>query len=239
VTGTLTDEPSKWKSERAPKLSFTDYRQVSDVALDAAGNPGIVYMAVDDHGHHEIFYRPGGSATVANNSEQGPGDFWSLRLAFAGTNPRIGFSGQMDDKYFEGYDRTVWVLHSNDGGKTWAPRTNVVSDGNTALNAPIDLSFDAAGHGALSIDTNGGNEAGVVCGLPKLALSNGTAWKTCGISTKIISRASAPSVRYAANGTLYMAYQAPDYPEEKSEAWQPAGVYFWRGPAGFTLPGKR
>ena len=238
-TGKLSDDPTTWSTELAPTLGSPYYQRTSDVALDSAGKPGMAYEAVDDSGNYtEFFYRPGGQAVVASVSSYGPGDYWSLRLSFSGTNPRIAFAGAMDENYFDDYDHLLWMLVSNDGGTTFLPRVNLPSDGNSFLSSPMDVAFDSTGRGAVVTEINGGNSGGVVCGVPKLSLSSDMQnWKMCGITATYTSNAYSPSVRFAFNDTIYMGFQVPDYPFDPTTGLElPPGVYFWRGPVGFQFP---
>jgi len=237
-SGKLSDDPTTWSDELVPLLSGSGYGRDSDVALDSDGNPGVAYLVSTDAGHSELFYRPGGNAAVANASTDGPGDFWQLRLGFFGNSPRIAFTGGLDDQYFADYDHALFLLAATDSGSSWNPRLNIKSDGNTSISGPIDLSFDSKGLGAIVTESNGGNSDGVVCGQPKLALSDGSgAWKTCGITAKYTSGGQSPNVRFVANDTMYMAFQTPTYPFDPTTGLElPAGVYFWRGPIGFTFP---
>jgi len=237
-SGKMADDPTTWSDELAPSLGASGYGMDSDVALDADGNPGIAYVVFADDGHHEMFYRPGSNAVVANASADGPSDFWELRLAFAGDNPRIAFTGQMDSHYYDDYDHLLFILTSGDGGATWSARLNIKSDGNTSISGPIDMAFDSKGLGAIATEQNGGNSGGVVCGQLKLALSDGSgAWKTCGITATYTSGAQSPNVRFVANDTMYMAFQTPTYPFDATTGLElAAGVYFWRGPIGFAFP---
>jgi hypothetical protein len=237
-SGKLADDPTTWSDELVPLLGASGYGPDSDVALDADGNPGVAYLVYTDDGHDEMFYRPGGNAAVANASSEGPADFWQLRLAFAGDNPSIAFAGQLDDQYFADYDHSLFLLTSADGGATWKGRLNIKSDGNTSISGPIDIAFDSKGLGAIVTEENGGNSTGVVCGLLKLSLSDSSgAWKTCGITATYTSGAESPNVRFVANDTMYMAFQTPTYPFDSTTGLElPAGVYFWRGPIGFTFP---
>lgn len=237
LTGNLADNPAGWASELVPNIGQY-YGRSSDVALDSQGTPGVAYLIVDASGHKEIFYRPGGGSYVANASSDGPGDFWQVRLGFAGTNPRIAFAGQVDTMYFADYDHAVFSFSSPDSGATWASRVNVISDGNTTLMPPVDFASDSKGRAAIVVEANGGNSDGVVCGEPKLSLSADLqGWKTCGITASYISRADSPSVKFAFNDTLYVAFQVPHYPFDATNSNElAAGVYFWRGPVGFQFP---
>jgi hypothetical protein len=238
LTGKLADDPTTWSDGLVPLLGGSGYGVDSDVAVDANGDAGVAYVAWVDGGHREMFYRPGSNAVVANTSGDGPADFWQLRLAFSGTNPRIAFAGQLDGLYFDSYDHQLFLLDSEDGGATWSPRVNLPSDGNSSVAGPIDLSFNSKGLGAIVNEVNSGNSDGVVCGRLKLSLSDSSgAWKMCGISSTTISAVESPNVKFAANDTMYMAFLTPSYPFDPSDPRElPAGIYFWRGPIGFTFP---
>jgi len=241
VTGSLADDPTTWSSELVPLTGGGMYYEAdSDVALDSAGKPAVAYVVSAEDGHREIFYRPGSAPVVANFSTSYTGDFWQLRLAFSGVNPRIAFLGEMDDHYFEDYDHTLFVLSSNDGGATWNPRVNVASDGNRSLSGPIDVSFDSKGRGAIITEENGGNSDRVQCGVPKLALSDESLnWKMCGVTATYTSGAASPNVRFVANDTMYVAFQTPQYQFDPADPKELApGVYFWRGPIAFTFPSR-
>jgi hypothetical protein len=238
LSGKLADDPTTWSDERVPLLGGASYGIESDVSTDSAGNPGVAYLVRTDDGHREMFYRPGSNAVIANASTEGPGDVWQLRLTFFGVNPRIAFVGELDSSYFEDYDHVLFLLTSDDAGATWNRRLNIASDGNRSLSGPIDAAFDSKGLGAIITEENGGNNDRVVCGRPKLALSDASgAWKMCGITATYTSGAASPNVRFVANDTMYIAFQTPTYPFDPSDPRElPAGIYFWRGPLGFTFP---
>ena len=238
ITGKLADDPLSWSIEVVPSLNAAGFGRSSDVAVDTAGKPGVVYLSENDVGQKELFYRPGGALTVINHGIPGPGDDWQIRLTFAGTNPRVAFAGQLDNFYFATYDHSLFSLNSTDGGANWGPRVNVPSDGNSSISGPIDVAVDSQGREAIVSPINGGNSGGVVCGTPKLSLSSDLqTWKTCGITNQYISSAQSPSVRFAANDTLLISFHIPDYPFDPASPRElAAGVYFWRGPVGFQFP---
>ena len=237
VTGTMTDNSMSWSIETVPSLGFPEYGFGSDIALDSEGKPAIAYLLLGDD-FREIFYRPGSAPSVANVSMLSPGDDSQLRLAFAGTKPRIAFAGRLDSHYFEDYDHTLFVLTSPDSGTTWNPRVNIKSDGNRAIGGPIDFAFSSNGTGALTSHDDGGNYGGEVCGYPKLSLSSDLqSWTTCGITTTIRSRENSSGVRFAFNDTLYLTISVGQYPFDPNDPKEvAAGLYFWRGPVGFQLP---
>lgn len=237
MTGKLTDSPSSWTKETVPNLGFTDYGVGSDIALDSEGKPAIVY-AVSGDDYREIFYRPGSTPSVANISAVGFGENFQMRLAFAGTRPRIAFTGSLDSHYFEDYDHTLFVLTSPDSGVTWNPRVNIRSDGNRFIGGPIDLAINSSGGAAITSHDSGGNFDREVCGYPKLSLSSDFLnWSTCGITSTIRSRENSSAVRFALNDLLYLTISIGQYPFDPTNPQEiPAGLYFWRGPIGFQFP---
>ncbi len=237
MTGKFSESPASWSLETVPDLGSAQYGIGSDIALDSDGKPGLAYL-LSGGDTREIFYRPGAKPTVANTSKESPGDEWQIRLAFFGVNPRIAFSGRLDSHYSEDYDHLLFLLASQDSGATWNPPANIKSDGGSFLSGPIDLTFDSNGAAALTSREGAANAEGEVCGYPKLSLSSDLqTWSTCGVTSTIRSRESSSGVKFAANGTLYLAISIGQYPADPTSAAElPAGLYFWRGPLGFQFP---
>ncbi len=237
MTGKLTDNPNSWTKETVPSLGLTEYGVGSDIALDSEGKPAIAYVLFGGD-YREIFYQPGSVPSIANISTVDPGDNWQIRLAFAGTKPRIAFAGAMDSHYFEDYDHTLFALASPDSGVTWNPRVNIKSDGNRFISGPIDLAINSSGGPAITSHDGGGNSDREVCGYPKLSLSSDFLnWSTCGITSTVRSRENSSGVRFALNDSLYLTISIGQYPFDPTNPQEfPAGLYFWRGPIDFQFP---
>ena len=144
ATGGDTSDPATWKTTKVPlPAGYTDYYPVVSVAVDSVGNPGLAFVGANASTNSELFWRPGMTVPVIaaeNNDKENQGP--DVKLAFAGTRPRLAFAGARDNNYFADYDHTIWSMKSNDTGTTWAPAVNVVSDGNSFLQGPLGSTQD-------------------------------------------------------------------------------------------------
>ena len=229
AAGANTADPATWKTNKVPLPSgYTDYYRIVSVAVDSAGNPGVAFIGADANTNSELFWRPGMAASVVaatNNGKQN--DDPDLKLAFAGTQPRLAFSGARDNNFFSDYDHSIWSMKSNDTGNSWAPSANVVSDGNTSIGGPLWIDVGSAGQGVIVTELDGGNEDRVKCGQPKISRSNDfLTWTTCapGLLNQPSLAGGYPVVRFGANDKIWLSFQN-QYKNDLA-----AGVVVWREP---------
>jgi hypothetical protein len=205
ISGNASDDPSKWTHTTGPAASGGNYRSIGHLAIDTAGQPAIAYLFNQESGGTAAYYwRPGSSPVQAFDSKGVQNDSPSVRVAFAGTKPRILFSGLRDDK--DGHN--IWISASDDGA-TWSDPVVIPPDGNRGMQWPMTIAYDAQrGYAVVSTD-NGGNWDGVKCKWPKLSLSSDAQhWTTCSpASNDSNNRDSYTTAEWDGNHKLYLGFR--------------------------------
>jgi hypothetical protein len=229
LTGKLSDPPSKWAASVAPLPGAAyDYRQENHLALDSQGKPGLAFFTYDGaYSSIVSYWRPGdGASTAVMDSNQIQNDFVEVKLAYFGTQARIAAQIVRDDQGPSGYDRFFWVA-GDDGSANFAAPAGIPSDGNSDL-AYGSLTLGSNGQAALVMSRTGGNNDGVRCGDPKIALSldlvNWTVCSPYGANPQPYRDAYWPQAAYAVNDKLYIAMTNYD---DSSPLY---GVILWREP---------
>lgn len=236
VTGNESDAPSLWSSQLAPVVgSYNHPEHYVSLAVDAAGNPGVAYILGTDASYNRdiVFWRPGSpAATVVGDTNNQPGSFPDVQLAFFGTQPRVVYAGQRDDS--DGYGKQIWASASTDSGQTWTPWVGLPSDGQNSLDSPLWLTLGSRGQSALILGSNGGTNVGTVCGNPKISRSSDFVnWTTCGPAPQYQPNFySAEGVgRFDANDRLMVAFPV------QAGGDLTYGLALWReAPAGGLAP---
>jgi hypothetical protein len=151
------------------------------LAFDRDRHPALAYLLNRDEGYNldVAFWRPGEPAAhkvMDTNDHQT--DAPGLSLAFAGDQFGVAFYAARDDTFFQTKGASVWFSRSADGAN-WSEPQSVPPDEGVTFSAPLLLALDTQGHGAIAIDTNGGDGT-TNCGWPKVARSADLkSWKTC------------------------------------------------------------
>lgn len=227
-SGLLADAPDKWKSSKAPILASTEIRsECVNMALDAAGKPVVTYcLAGESYNSIVSLWRPDVGKTVkitdTNNKQN---DDFGLNLTINGSNIGVGMYAARDEHFFENHH--LWFTRSADNGATWSAPVAVEDDGGNAMDAPVTVTLDRAGHAAMVANMGGGNDGAAKCGLPKLMRSvDGAKWSTCAPETKgapATSDVVMPTGAFAGNDKLYVAFKA-----RATSPGMPAGIVLWR-----------
>lgn len=224
VTGSVTAPAATWKTQKIPLAGgYSKVTGALSLAMDAAGNPGVAYVAENDASSGTVFWRPGGSAVVIadNNGYAGDND---VNLTFYGIKPRVVLSGQRGMEYNEDSDHQIWVALSPDTGGSWLPPVNVPTDGDQSQVPPVWLAVGSQGQAAITSQNDGGVFHD--CGLPKLARSDDSVnFRTCGLTGADQANISDdfPVVRFGGNDKMWVSFR-----NSVPEGDLPAGIILWR-----------
>ena len=230
-TGNAADAPSKWTSLTAPVPSgYSLGIPVSSLALDSAGVPAVVYLAVPDRAYNYLmlFWRPGAKAANAisdtNNLDNSGAD---IKLAFYGTEARVVFQGALNnDDYFNNYI-SLFTTYSKDG-VTWAQLSKVPPDNHNSFDPPVSVAVGSKGQSLISAQSNGG-QGDNACGQPKLARSaDFIKWTTCAPAPAGMPSfgAQSPQVVVGPDDRATLVFQVPAGNDLTY------GVVIWREAAG-------
>lgn len=249
ITGAETTAPGTWKMTAVPVSNDSNpaFDCIAWMSLDSSNSPGVAYECSNGN---VSFWRPGAAApTLAMNPGTSFGGFGAaddIKVAFAGTNPRIlvhEFRNNLGGTIVNNlYMTDLWVVASNDGGNTWGTPVQLPDDGNTGLNNFVTLAIGPQGQAAVSARSAGGNSDLVTCGYPKLMQSTDLInWTHCnpGNSPAPIVGDDYETALFASNGKLYLAFQNynPAFFQNNGSADLPAGVILWRqAPQASGLP---
>lgn len=238
--------PVTWSGRNLPLLGQDNHYAKFDLAMDSTGQPGVAFMYYDSSASTDVvyFWRP--SATTAtkvttsngrNNIIVGGPD---IKLVFSGQNPRMLLNMQRSDGGPYPYNTDLWSVASNDGGATWAAPVQLPSDGDTGLDTPITLAIAPQGQAAASApNPHGTTRQGMKCGWPKLSrTTDWVSWTMCNPGNSPAPQVldyGYPSVAYASNGKLYVAFQNAN--QVDSHELPILGVMLWReAPQPSNLP---
>ncbi|MEP6833767.1 MAG: sialidase family protein [Gemmatimonas sp.] len=226
-TGLLTDAPTKWTAAKAPVPEGSEARlECIKVALDAASKPVVAYCTVDGYNTTASLWRPDVNKTVKITDTNGKqNDDPGLDMTISGSAIAIAMYAARDEQFFANHH--LWFARSTDNGATWAPAVVVADDGGNAMDAPVTITLDRAGHSAMVANMGGGNDGAAKCGLPKLMRSvDGVKWTTCAPETKgapANTDVVYPVGAFAGNDKLYVAFKG-----RQSAPGMPAGLTLWR-----------
>lgn len=226
--GLTTDPVTKWTTSKAPVPSGTDVRsECVSVAVDAADKAVVAYCYTgDNYNTVASLWRPDGGKTVKITDTNGKqNDDPGLAMTVAGSQIGVAMYAARDDKFFQNHH--LWFTKSTDNGATWAQPVPVSDDGGNAMDAPVSVTLDRAGHPAMFANVGGGNDGAAKCGLPKMMRStDGATWTTCAPETKGAPSTAdvvGPVGAFAANDRIYMAFKA-----RQTAPGMPAGLVLWR-----------
>lgn len=229
LSGLLSEEPSRWKAEKAPVPEPMEVGSAASwvtVAADSQGKPGVVYFGYGpDYNVTAFYWRPGDTQPRKIMDSDGvQNDFHTVALTYSGA-PKDGpkFLVELNRRKNGSSDPQIWVVR-NDG----APLEITGDGGHHSLNAPFGLVFDSAGRGAALITRTGG-QGDDRCGYPKLARGAATGpWKTCSPDNardhdSNNNASDGMTLRLAVNEKLYGGWS-------QSGAGPGQGVLLWREP---------
>ncbi len=227
MTGSLDDDPAKWPASFSPIPAGSPGPQnIVHLAVDSAGNPGIVYWIRPAQGNLSklLYWRPGGNdaVTIMDNQPSGAAPAGAF-LAFHGTNPRVAIDCQLD--------KAVPTLHytaaSSDAGKTWGKPVIIPDDGNQRLGNFMSFAIAPNGNAVVASDVTGGNFTGMKCSWPKMSrTSDFQSWTTCSAqgSSGMDTRSNFGAAIYNPAGTLYLFFQNRQVNPKQPF---PAGFMIW------------
>ncbi len=142
-----------------------------------------------------------------------------------GSQLAVAMYGARDEEFFASHH--LWFSRSADAGATWSTPVAVADDGGNAMDVPLTVMLDRAGHPAMVANVGGGNDGATKCGVPKLMRStDGVKWTTCAPETKgapATSDVVMPVGAFAGNDKLYVAFKV-----RASAPGLPAGLALWR-----------
>lgn len=234
AAGKEADDPGTWVKMTVPTLAAKRPRTwYPSLALDAAGKPGLAYLAASADDYNAIigFWRPGGAPVKVADSNNIQNDSPKVRLDFHGTQPRvIAEITRTKANPRTGLTDNIWFVAATDEGATWANPIAMPWDGAMRMGRP-EIAAGPHDQVAVMMDAVGGS-GGDQCGNPKLARSNDLVqWKTCsplGARKPKLKHADSGQIRYGGNGKLYavMANRTAD----TGDAPAPVGLILWREP---------
>ena len=205
IRGQTADEPAKWTHIPVPPRPPNTQRPIGHMALDASGQPAIVFLASLPKGVSVNYWRPGGEPSQAFDTNKVQNDAPDIRLAFDGNKPRLLFAGGRDTVAVH----NIWFSVSDDGS-VWSEPVVVPNDGNRGMSGPMTLAIDSKGAFAVSSRDGGGNYGGMKCGWPKLSFSSdGQQWTTCSPNPKDLTNiAYFITAAYPGDNRLYVTYRS-------------------------------
>ena len=229
ITGSQTVPAARWTQTPVPlPPGLTGVpRPAFSLAVDNTGAPGLAFWASPARGDNSVlgYWNPGNLNSVAvTDTNSNVNGLIGCDLTFFGLQPRIAMFAARDTT-----SSWVWTSLSNDAGVTWSPPANVPQDARALLGNYISIAAGSQGQGAVVADLVGGSQAGMRCGLPKLARSpDFTAWTTCSPTGSPTPEVTPAFVRiaFAANDLLYLAFQNSNY----DLAGVKNGVVLWHEP---------
>jgi uncharacterized protein (TIGR03437 family) len=229
-TGSETAAPSSWTKTAVPNVSKSgSFRGPLGLALDSTGKAGIAYWFDETGGPSIGFWRAGSAASTrvlaTNTQNDGP----DLRLAFAGTQPRILFFGYLSYNA-PPYSNEVWITQSSDGN-SWSKPVALPNDGSSDWQGPLGFAIKSTGFATgVAIVNSGNNSIPGKCGFPKWSQSADlVSWTTCspqGNGHPLLTSVFYPSAAYGANDKIYLAFLQFD----NTNAELPTGVILYREP---------
>ncbi len=227
-SGNLADPASNWTNTKIPLLPETEGRsECVNVVLDAAGKPLVSYC-MSGEGYNTIVavWRPdGGKIVKVMDTNHKQNDDPGLDMMVSGSQIGVAMYGARDEHFFANHH--LWFAKSTDGGATWSAPVVVEDDGGNAMDAPVTMMMDRAGHPAMVANVGGGNDGAAKCGMPKLMRStDGAKWTTCAPETKGAPSTAdvvSPVGAFAGNDKIYIAFKA-----RQTAPGMPAGLTLWR-----------
>jgi hypothetical protein len=231
LSGALADDPKSWKREKLPMPEPYYLGSTSDqlsIAVDSQGRPGMTYFGMGpDYNVTALYWRPGmATARKIQDSDNVQNDFHSAEITYSGApKDQAKFVVELNRQKSGDVDPEMWLVR--DTGSQMEIQLKLPNDGGRhSLNAPVSVSFDANGQGAVLLGRNGGNGT-EKCGVPKLSRGGPTgAWKTCSPDVRRDQDASllyGLSLRHAVNNKLYGGFAASNAPLGP-------GIVLWREP---------
>jgi uncharacterized protein (TIGR03437 family) len=246
VSGLLSQAATAWTAKQPSQAAGTalaDFMTAPSLALDSAGNPGVVYWAFDAaDGYNDglLYWKPASSAPpvkIMNSQDHGGGT--GLKLAFSRLNPRVALWAMLaDSKQGDRDGDGIHFAHSEDGGLTWAAPALVPPDGNSTTDYPFDMAVDSNGSVAVGFGQNGNlGDDSHKCGNPKLSRSTDlTHFNTCSFGALSATQGfsvfpGALQVSFGGNDKLYLLWM------ESSDTQSNTGVMMYREPPPTAITG--
>jgi hypothetical protein len=229
LSGKPSDEPSKWKSQKAPVPGgYTRPLEFLSLAADSAGNPGLAFIVESESDSAEAFWRPESAASgVIAARNNGQNDCSDISLSFSGTEPRIAFAGARDNQYNSDYDHSIWAIRASGDGGNWLAPVAMPADGEHDMSGPLASASGPHGQLAIGITDTGGIIGTAKYGYPKLSRSDDLlVFQTAGpalADKPAYGNVAYPAVQWGGNDRLWVGFSSSDIYGEIAP-----GLVLWR-----------